>query len=647
MPNFFINVKERGAKEASSNIKGLTSSMKRLAIQAVGVTAVVQGVRKSINMAADMEGVKRGFDNLTKSQGFSTSAFHKFKSATDGTIDSLTLMKKANTAMLLGITDSEEQMADMFDVAQRLGKSLGIDTVQSIDSLVTGLGRQSKLMLDNLGIMIDTGKVNENYAESVGKTVGQLTDQEKKQAFVNAAMEEANSLVEQLGEEQLDMGDAIAQMQTNFGDLAITIGTVLEPIIVGASKAIASMKDFIDSIGETSIEKTIRELREFGGAAEDIRELEKIQISLDIRELNKQLDGMGTKFSSSKDVLSEIKKLEGENLELINSQVASQKNRVTGHTDLIALKKAMKAEDNKLIMMHLQRDVFNKKDIDAQTELSNQATKKFTDEKRIIEAQKESANIALGASREKIDLNSLELSELESVLAIMLKIEAAKIRVKDVEEEDDGPEAMLEQITIEDFMHQERLDKIEKQKNAFIEAGVSELDAAQFVTNQKKMMMADELKAKLNQVGALAGALGTLAGQHKQGALVAKRLAQSQAVIDTHGAANQALNSGPPPWNFIAMATVIASGLANVAQIEKAQFGMDEIVTQPTMILAGEAGAEQVSITPLEGPNVDGPQGGAVNVSFSGNVMSQDFIEDEAIPMIKSAIRRGASLGIS
>ena len=35
-----------------------------------------------------------------------------------------------------------------------------------------------------------------------------------------------------------------------------------------------------------------------------------------------------------------------------------------------------------------------------------------------------------------------------------------------------------------------------------------------------------------------------------------------------------------------------------------------------------------------------------VSISFSGNVMSKDFIEDEAIPQIKEAIRRGADIGV-
>ncbi len=39
--------------------------------------------------------------------------------------------------------------------------------------------------------------------------------------------------------------------------------------------------------------------------------------------------------------------------------------------------------------------------------------------------------------------------------------------------------------------------------------------------------------------------------------------------------------------------------------------------------------------------------GGAVNVTFTGNVMSQDFIENEAIPQIKEAVRRGADIGVA
>ena len=42
----------------------------------------------------------------------------------------------------------------------------------------------------------------------------------------------------------------------------------------------------------------------------------------------------------------------------------------------------------------------------------------------------------------------------------------------------------------------------------------------------------------------------------------------------------------------------------------------------------------------------EGGIGGTINISFSGNVLSRDFIEDEAIPQIRDAIRRGEDIGI-
>ena len=71
--------------------------------------------------------------------------------------------------------------------------------------------------------------------------------------------------------------------------------------------------------------------------------------------------------------------------------------------------------------------------------------------------------------------------------------------------------------------------------------------------------------------------------------------------------------------------------------------GMNEIVSQPTMILAGEAGAESVNITPLNPVMNQNGGGGSVNVSISGNVMSQDFVEGELAEQIKDAVRRGVS----
>jgi len=102
-------------------------------------------------------------------------------------------------------------------------------------------------------------------------------------------------------------------------------------------------------------------------------------------------------------------------------------------------------------------------------------------------------------------------------------------------------------------------------------------------------------------------------------------------------------------------AMVIGLGAAQAAMVSqqsapKLSRGGDFIVPPgynndsfPMFVESGE----RVQVTPRS--EVGGTAGGdqVVSINFTGNVLSQDFIEDEAIPMIKEAIRRGADIGVA
>jgi len=128
-------------------------------------------------------------------------------------------------------------------------------------------------------------------------------------------------------------------------------------------------------------------------------------------------------------------------------------------------------------------------------------------------------------------------------------------------------------------------------------------------------------------------------------------IAVGQSIIDTASAVMKALVSIPPNVPLsIAMAVVgaIQTGiiLANPPK-KPAQFGMNEIIDRPTNLLVGEGNTpELVQVTPLVDENRFGPGGGGstINISFEGNVLSDDFIELEAIPKIREAVLRGESL---
>ena len=69
-----------------------------------------------------------------------------------------------------------------------------------------------------------------------------------------------------------------------------------------------------------------------------------------------------------------------------------------------------------------------------------------------------------------------------------------------------------------------------------------------------------------------------------------------------------------------------------------AEDGMNEVVTEPTMIIAGENGAEQVNITPLDGT---GEAGSGINLYFNSPVTNAEFVRDVIIPEINNAKRLG------
>ena len=110
----------------------LTSARAKLLLFAFAANQTSQVVNNLVRTNANIEDMGRAFNNLSDAAGFSSDTFNKLNEAVDGTVRKTNLMQQANNAMLLGIFESSDQMAEMFDVAQRLGQALGRTASESI-----------------------------------------------------------------------------------------------------------------------------------------------------------------------------------------------------------------------------------------------------------------------------------------------------------------------------------------------------------------------------------------------------------------------------------------------------------------------------------------------------------------------------------
>ena len=89
----------------------------------------------------------------------------------------------------------------------------------------------------------------------------------------------------------------------------------------------------------------------------------------------------------------------------------------------------------------------------------------------------------------------------------------------------------------------------------------------------------------------------------------------------------------------LALAATVAE--ANALALLTAAEGADFVTSGPQLMMVGEAGREKVSVTPLEGPNINGPQGGMV-LNFNAPVTDRDFVRSFIIPEIQNAVRLNA-----
>jgi hypothetical protein len=214
---------EAAGSGAAEKLKASWASVKSAWVE---ITASIMALRETWNLmneAAKAEDQKRSFASLAASYGAnSDQIIGDLKRVSGGTIDTMTLVKNAGTAMMMGI--APDNVVQLLEVARATTKMTGQTTVKAFEDISLAVGRQSKMILDNLGIILDVDKANEEYAASLHKTSAQLTDTERKQAFMNATLKAGHDLMAKLGPQADTNSDKLERLTATFNDIKLAVG---------------------------------------------------------------------------------------------------------------------------------------------------------------------------------------------------------------------------------------------------------------------------------------------------------------------------------------------------------------------------------------------------------------------------------------
>ena len=254
-----IEILLKSKDEATPNIKVLGLSLTDLKS---GIDMVASGAQKAAQlMRAAFDFTEQGAAVLQTRDSFERLglSIEEMRDRSLGTVDDMTLMSSSLTLAagasenLQGyMLEAAPQLLEIAKAANAVNPAVG-DTAFLFGSLARGIKRSSPLIIDNTGLVLKLGEANETYAETIGKTVEDLSAEEKQIALLNATLEAGDRLIEQAGGNVESYTDAWAQLRVETrnatDEMKATAAEGLGPLVAGYADNLRITREYSDEIG--------------------------------------------------------------------------------------------------------------------------------------------------------------------------------------------------------------------------------------------------------------------------------------------------------------------------------------------------------------------------------------------------------------
>jgi hypothetical protein len=251
------------AKEAQG-LGGLVRLYATFAANIFAVTAAFQQLSK----AMDTTNMVQGMNQLSALSGVAlTNVSKNLVRATDGAISLREAMEATAMATSAGL--NVKQIEDIGTIAKSVSLALGRDMTDSITRLTRGIVKLEPELLDELGLFTKIGPATEKYALSVGKSVTQLTDFERRQAFANAVITEGLDKFSQIRLQANPYSKLLASLKDVAQAGLELVNKVLTPIIEILSQSPTALGAILAGIAVTLTKQALPAIANFNKSMRD------------------------------------------------------------------------------------------------------------------------------------------------------------------------------------------------------------------------------------------------------------------------------------------------------------------------------------------------------------------------------------------
>jgi len=227
----------RGIQQVDAQLKQTSRLFGNLG-QIIGASfavAVIQDfTAEAIRLGSELQTVSQGFARFGDEQ-----QLQKLRTATRGLVSDLQLMKVAVQAGNFGIPI--EQMANLLAFATRRAAETGQEVDYLVQSIVTGIGRKSPLILDNLGISVTRLKEKFNGAALEAQSIADVT-----RAVGDIAAEELGKM----GGAVDTAADKMTRLSTSWTNFKAKLGEAIAPAAGWVLEGLTNTLEGLSTMGE-------------------------------------------------------------------------------------------------------------------------------------------------------------------------------------------------------------------------------------------------------------------------------------------------------------------------------------------------------------------------------------------------------------
>ena len=197
---------------------------------AAATTFALQQAFAALNKAAEFGQIIEGTNIFASAFGKSAnSVIGDIQRITRGQLSMAEAAKAANLALSAGF--NTDQLNQLTDVATKASRALGRNLEDAYNRVVRGAAKLEPELLDELGIFTRIEPAVEAYAAKMNRSAVSLTNFERRQAFVNAVIEEGQTKFSGIDTSSSTAAQALSTLQATFTDMALKVGDFLVNVL--------------------------------------------------------------------------------------------------------------------------------------------------------------------------------------------------------------------------------------------------------------------------------------------------------------------------------------------------------------------------------------------------------------------------------